>query len=125
MDICGDGLVGSAGCSGCKQVFEVFSHVLCDCEAWVVLRFKLLGHHFFKTGDFTNISISKRKGLHRRLKMVEVQGSLWCPPLCILFYIPSYCLMHKVTTGSFSMTLTSICQSTLRHIPQDHSLEIK
>jgi len=52
------GLVDSAG----KQAFEVSSHVLCDCEAQAVLRFKHLGHHFLKQGDFANICISKEKG---------------------------------------------------------------
>jgi len=33
--------------------------------------------------------------------------------------------MQKVNTESFFITLTSICQSTLRHILEDHSLEIK
>jgi hypothetical protein len=54
-------------------------HVFCDCEAQVVLRFKHLGHHFLKPGDFGNICISKGKGLHRRVKVVEVQGLLWYP----------------------------------------------
>jgi len=49
-------------------------HVLCDCEAQVVLRFKCLGHHFLRPDDFANIYISKGKGLHGRMKMVEVQG---------------------------------------------------
>jgi hypothetical protein len=26
------------------------------------------------------------KGLHKRLEMVEVQGSLWCPPYCTVLY---------------------------------------
>jgi hypothetical protein len=53
------GLVGSVGCDRCKQAFEMSSHVLCECEALVVLRFKHLGHHFLKPGDFANISVSK------------------------------------------------------------------
>jgi len=74
------GLVDSAGCSRCKQAFEVSWHALCYCEAQVVLRFKHLGHHFLKPGDFGNICISKGKGLQRRVKMDKLQGSLWCPP---------------------------------------------
>jgi hypothetical protein len=88
------------------------SHVLCDCEALVTLRFRHLGCHFMKPGDSEDISVSKIlcfvqgvgllnqcvEGLHKRLIMVEVYGSLWCLPFCILLYsIPFYStLFHSV-----------------------------
>jgi hypothetical protein len=53
------GLVDSPRCDRCKQAFETASHVLCDCEALAVLRFRHLGHRFSKLGDFADISISK------------------------------------------------------------------
>jgi hypothetical protein len=34
------------------------SHVLCDCEALTVLRFRHLGHHLIP-GDFADISVGK------------------------------------------------------------------
>jgi hypothetical protein len=42
-----------------KQAVEMASHVLCDCQALQVLRFRHLGHHFMKQGDFADIFISK------------------------------------------------------------------
>ena len=53
------GLVDSPGCDRCKQASQMASHVLCDCEAQEVLRFRHVGHHFLKPGDFADISISK------------------------------------------------------------------
>jgi hypothetical protein len=53
------GLVNSPKCNRCKQASETASHVLCDCEALATLRFRHLGHHFMKAGDFEDISVSK------------------------------------------------------------------
>ena len=39
----------------CKQAFETPSHVLCDFEALAALRFRRLGHHLLKLGDFADI----------------------------------------------------------------------
>jgi len=73
---------------------EMASHV-CDCEALATLRFWHLGQHFMKQGDFednfvgreqgTGFLNARAKGLHKRLIMVKVQGSLHCPPFCILY----------------------------------------
>ena len=38
---------------------EMASHVLCNCEALATLRFRHLGCHFMKPGDFEDISVSK------------------------------------------------------------------
>jgi hypothetical protein len=38
---------------------ETASFVYYDCEALMILRFRHLGHYFFKLGDFADISISK------------------------------------------------------------------
>jgi hypothetical protein len=46
------GLVNSPECNRCKQASETASHVVCDCEALATLRFRHLGHHFMKPGDF-------------------------------------------------------------------------
>jgi hypothetical protein len=49
------GLVNSPECNRCKQASETTLHVLCDCEALATLRFRYLGHHFMKPGDFEDI----------------------------------------------------------------------
>ena len=46
------GLVDSPECDRCKQASETASHVLGDCEALAALRFRYLGYHFMKPGDF-------------------------------------------------------------------------
>jgi len=41
---------------------EMTAHVRCDCEVFqAVLRFRHLGYHFLKLGDFAVISVSKVK----------------------------------------------------------------
>jgi hypothetical protein len=45
-----------------NQASEMASHVLCDYEALATLRFRHLGRHFMKPGDFEDISV--RKILH-------------------------------------------------------------
>ena len=81
------------------QASELASHILCDCEALATLRYKCLGHHFVKPGDFEDISVCKilhfaqdagllnesGKGLQKRLVMVQVHRSWHCLPFCILF----------------------------------------
>jgi len=51
------GLVDSTGLDRCKQAFEMALQVL--CQALTVLRLRQPGHHFVKSGDFADISISK------------------------------------------------------------------
>jgi hypothetical protein len=53
------GLIKSPKSDCCIQASETASHVLCDCEALATLRFRLLGCHFTKPGDFEDISVSK------------------------------------------------------------------
>jgi hypothetical protein len=93
-------LMASPGCSRWRRAFEGASQVLCDCGALAALRFRHLGQRCLKPCDFGDISISRvlhliqrvgilnvwAKWLHRRSKMVQVQGSLWCPTLGTLFY---------------------------------------
>jgi len=38
---------------------ETASHVPCDCEDLAVLRFRHLGRHFLKSGDFAATTVSK------------------------------------------------------------------
>jgi hypothetical protein len=52
------GLVNSPECDRCKQESQTASHVICDCEALATLRFRHLGRHFMKPGDFEDISVS-------------------------------------------------------------------
>jgi hypothetical protein len=53
------GLIDSPDCDRCKQASETASHVLCDCEALAAIRFRYLGYHFMKPGDFKHISVSR------------------------------------------------------------------
>jgi hypothetical protein len=53
------GLVDSPTGDRCKQASQTTSHFLCDCEALAILRFRHLGNHFLKPGDFAEISITK------------------------------------------------------------------
>jgi hypothetical protein len=46
------GLVDSPECDRCKQASETASHVLGNCEVLAALRFRYLGYHFMKPGDF-------------------------------------------------------------------------
>jgi len=94
------GLVNSPVCDGCKQAYEMASHMLCCCEALVTFRFRHLGCYFMKPDDFEDISLSKMlhfvqdvmllngcaNGLHIMSIPVKVHGSLQCLSFCILFY---------------------------------------
>ena len=53
------GLVDNPGCGRCKQAIETASHVLCDSEALTTSRFRHLGCHFMKPGDFEDIPVSR------------------------------------------------------------------
>jgi hypothetical protein len=53
------GLVDSPECDRWKQASETASHVLGDCEALAALRFRYLGYHFMKPGDFKDIPVSR------------------------------------------------------------------
>jgi len=53
------GLVDRPRCGRCKQAFVTASHVLGDCKALAVLRFRQLGHCSLTPGDSADISISK------------------------------------------------------------------
>ena len=49
-------LLGNPRCGRCQQAYATASHVLCDCEALATIRFRHLGQHFVKPGDFHDIS---------------------------------------------------------------------
>ena len=51
-------LVNSPKCEKCKWASKIASHFLCDCEAFNTLRFKHLGCHFLKAGDFEDIDVN-------------------------------------------------------------------
>jgi hypothetical protein len=53
------GLVDSPECDRCKQASETGSRVLDDSEALAAIRFRYLGYHFMKPGDFKDISVSR------------------------------------------------------------------
>jgi hypothetical protein len=46
-------------CERCLQEDEPATHVLCDCEAIVHLRFRHLGQFFMEPSDFYEAPISK------------------------------------------------------------------
>jgi hypothetical protein len=53
------GLVNSSNSNRFKQASEKASHVFRDCKTFTTVRFRHLGHHFMKPGDFEDISVSK------------------------------------------------------------------
>jgi hypothetical protein len=53
------GLVDSPECERCKKASETASHILGDCETLAALRFRYLGYHSKKPGDFKDISVSR------------------------------------------------------------------
>jgi hypothetical protein len=53
------GLINIPECDRYKEVSDTASHVLCDCEALATLRFRHLGLHFMRPGDFKNIPVSR------------------------------------------------------------------
>lgn len=88
------GLVDIPWCDRCQGASKMASHILL-IGTQAVLRFRYLGHHFVKPGDFADVSFSRvlcrateslSKGLHRRQAMVKFQGSLWCLSYCTVLY---------------------------------------
>lgn len=67
-------VVGNPGRYRCKEALETASHILYDCEALVVLRFRHLDHNFLEPGDCTDISFSK---VQHYIQSAEL---LKCPP---------------------------------------------
>jgi hypothetical protein len=53
------GLVNSPGCDRCKQASEMATHTFFVTEVLATLRYRHLGCHFMKPGDFDDISVSK------------------------------------------------------------------
>jgi hypothetical protein len=51
-------MINSAKCDRCKQASETAQHILCDCEALATIRFRHLGRHFMKPGNFVKTSLS-------------------------------------------------------------------
>jgi hypothetical protein len=74
-------LINCPGCERCKQIFETASHVLCECEALVVLRCWYLCLHFWKSSDFAGISLVRYRTL---LKVTVV-------PTLIYYVLPHSC----------------------------------
>jgi hypothetical protein len=53
------GLVDSPESERCKKASETALHVLGDCEALAAIRFRYLGYHFMKPGDFKDTFLSR------------------------------------------------------------------
>jgi hypothetical protein len=53
------GLMKDAICERCLEADESDTHILCDCEALVHLRFRHLGQFFMEPGDFYDVPIGK------------------------------------------------------------------
>jgi hypothetical protein len=64
------GLVNIPDCDRCRQASEMALHVLGDCEALAILRFRHVGHHFMKLSDFEDIPV------YRILHFVQGTGLL-------------------------------------------------
>ena len=65
-------LVDSPGRDTCKQASQMASHVLCDCEALVVLRLRHLGSHFFQAVNNANISVSNTVQFVQSVRLLNV-----------------------------------------------------
>jgi hypothetical protein len=78
----------------------------------IFVTMRHLGHHFLKPDDLTDISVSNvlylvkcadsecwSKELHKTPEMVNMQGSLWCPP--------NYCTLIRYTVVLFSNPIWS------------------
>jgi hypothetical protein len=65
------GVVNSRKYDICKQASEMASHVLCDCETLATLRFRHLGHHFMKPGDFEESLCQQDTALCSRCRTTE------------------------------------------------------
>jgi hypothetical protein len=86
------GLVDLSAIDANKYLKQI--HMFCECEALAVFKFRHLGIHFLKLGDFANIRqegtvLSSKCGAAEYLsswctkeQMVELQGPLQCLPYC-------------------------------------------
>ena len=80
------------------------SHVLCDCQVMVVLRFWDMGHQFLNPSDFADNSISKDCWMLQQ-RVTQKTGIGWgtkvtaLPALMyyVLFYSSLYCLDASVS----------------------------
>jgi hypothetical protein len=68
------GMVDSHGCDRCHQALETAPHILCDCEALVVLRFWHLSHHFLQPEDSATMSISKILHFVQSAKLLNAEA---------------------------------------------------
>jgi hypothetical protein len=75
---------------GLVDAFETASHVLCNCEELIILRFRHLGHYFLKPGDFVNNVLHfvecgggehLSRGLPKSSEMVELPALIRCAVL--------------------------------------------
>jgi hypothetical protein len=86
------GLIYGSRCDRWQQASTTASHVLRDCAALATVRFKHLGQHCMTPGDLKDISIRRSLhfiqgvGLHKKLTLVKLHGSLRCPSTGNLFY---------------------------------------
>jgi hypothetical protein len=103
------GLIDGSRCDRWQQASTKASHVLCDCAALATVRFKHLGQYCMTPGDLKDISISRilhfvqGVGLHKKLTLVKVHGSLQCPPNGILFYSIKWTASTKNKLHTFTL----------------------
>ena len=93
-------------------------HVLCECAAFATVRFRLLGQHCMTPGDLTDISISRMLlfvqgvGMHKKLTMVKVYGSLQCPPTGTLFHSIKWTASTQNILDMFTLFKTIMASRT-------------
>jgi hypothetical protein len=58
-------------CERCLQQHESATHILCDCEAIVYLRFRHLGQFFMEPGDFYDVAIIKVPHFIRSVRLIK------------------------------------------------------
>ena len=93
-----------------KQAHETASHVLCNCEALVTLRFRNLGQHFMKPGDFQDISVS------RILHAFQKRGAAQCVSKRAPRKVNNSQTAQVTTMPSLILRSTHICIHILRNL---------
>jgi hypothetical protein len=53
------GLSNSPICDRCQEENETATHILCECEALVYLRFRQLGQHLMEPSDYFDVPTYK------------------------------------------------------------------
>lgn len=102
------GLVYSHRCDRCKQTSVTALHILGDCEALEVIRFRHLGHHVLKPVDFANISISKMLHLIQSVGVLNAEAVNYTKNQKWLRYKSHSCALSSVLSLPLNTLFKSV-----------------